>query len=198
MALRKKSQDEIAKLMKLSDSLAELNVKRYKSFKLPFSLENAKQAVYAFKGDTYVGLQAETLKKSEVNYAQKHLKILSGLYGILSPLVGFQPYRLEMGTKFGINGNKNLYEFWGDKLTEQINSTVGKNKFLVNCASKEYFGAVNPKKLGPKIIDVSFKIKKGDQYKVVGIFAKQARGAMAKFIIQNKLKNLKIFKDLVV
>jgi cytoplasmic iron level regulating protein YaaA (DUF328/UPF0246 family) len=188
--LRKLSKDDISGLLKISDKLADLNFDRYKSFKVPFTPKNSKQALYAFRGDTYVGLEADTLNKKEVSYAQQHLRILSGLYGSLAPLDLIQPYRLEMGTNFGVNGSKNLYEFWKEKITHSINEAAGSSKFLVNCASKEYFSAVDQTKLNPKLIDVSFKIKKGESYKVIGIHAKKARGACAKFIIQNKVKTI--------
>ena len=126
--LRKCDPKEVSKMMKLSDSLTELNVKRYKQFKTPFTLENAKQAMFAFKGDTYVGLDADTLSKKEIDFAQKHLRILSGLYGLVSPLDLIQPYRLEMGTKFSCGESKDLYGFWGKKITEQLSQSLKKRK----------------------------------------------------------------------
>ncbi len=174
--------------MKLSDALTELNIKRYKEFKTPFNLKNAKQAVFAFKGDTYVGLDAETMKESDLKYAQDHLRILSGLYGLISPLDLIQPYRLEMGTKFACDGSKNLYEYWGETITGKLNSLLAKEKVLVNLASKEYFGAVNLKELDAKVIIPSFREKKGDEYKMVGFFAKKARGMMSRYIIDNRIE----------
>lgn len=190
---------DIAKLMKLSDKLAQLNYDRFQSFTTPFSLKNSKQAIYAFKGDTYVGLQAETLSEKDIEYAQDHLRILSGLYGALAPLDLIQPYRLEMGTKFSVKKYKNLYEFWGSKITDHINKAADGSKYLVNCASTEYFSAVKTDELKPTLIDVHFKVKGPNGYRVVGIHAKKARGAMAKYIIENKIKTLdklKKFSDL--
>jgi cytoplasmic iron level regulating protein YaaA (DUF328/UPF0246 family) len=177
--------------MKLSDSLTELNVKRYQSFKTPFSLKNAKQAMFAFKGDTYVGLDADTMKEADINFAQKHLRILSGLYGLVCPLDLVQPYRLEMGTKFSCNGKKNLYEYWGETITEQLASLLKKEKTLINLASKEYFSAVKTKELSAQIITPVFKEKKGDDFKMVGFFAKKARGMMSRYIIDNRIKDPK-------
>jgi len=187
--LRKYKPKEISSLMKLSDKLTDLNVKRYKDFKTPFSLKNAKQAIFAFKGDTYVGFDAETMKAADINYAQKHIRILSGLYGLVSPLDLIQPYRLEMGTKFSCDGNKNLYDFWEETITDQLNNLLKKEKILVNLASKEYFGAVNIKKLNAEIITPVFKQKKGDEFKMVALFAKRARGMMSRYIVDNRIKN---------
>jgi cytoplasmic iron level regulating protein YaaA (DUF328/UPF0246 family) len=185
--LKKCSAKDLSQLMKLSDSLTELNMQRYKTFKRPFNIKNAKQALFAFQGDVYLGLDAASLKKSEVNYAQKHLRILSGLYGVIAPLDLIQPYRLEMGTKLKCGGSKNLYEFWGDDLTVDLNKILKKEKFLVNLASNEYSSAINFKKLTGEVITPVFKEKKGKQLKIVAIFAKKARGLMSRFIIQNKV-----------
>lgn len=193
--LKKCSSDEISKLMKLSPALTELNVNRYKTFKTPFTPKNSKQAIYSFKGDTYVGLDAETLTKAQIKYAQGHLRILSGLYGVLSPLELIQPYRLEMGTKFSCNGKKNLYEFWKEDLTNELNSILKKEKVLVNCASSEYSGAVDFSSLNADVITPVFKDKKNDQYKIIGLFAKRARGMMARFIIENKISKIEDLKN---
>jgi len=189
--LRKCDPKEISSLMKLSDSLTQLNVQRYKDFKTPFNLKNAKQAMFAFKGDTYVGLDAETMKAKDIDYAQKHLRILSGLYGLVSPLDLVQPYRLEMGTKFACGKNKNLYEFWRESITEKLNGLLKKEKTLVNLASKEYFSAINIKNLHADIITPAFKEKKGDDYKMVGFFAKKARGMMSRYIIDHRIEEPK-------
>ena len=188
--LRKCDHDQISKLMKLSDSLTELNMKRYKDFKTPFNLKNAKQAMFAFKGDTYVGLDADTMKDSDINFAQKHLRILSGLYGLVSPLDLVQPYRLEMGTKFSCEGNKNLYEYWGETITSQLDGLLKKEKTLINLASNEYFSAVNAKGLKADIITPAFKEKKNGEYKMVSFFAKKARGMMSRYIIDNRIKDI--------
>jgi len=189
--LRKCEPSKISSLMKLSDALTDLNVKRYKSFKTPFSLDNAKQAMFAFKGDTYVGLDAQTMKSDDIKYAQKHLRILSGLYGLASPLDLIQPYRLEMGTKFPCNGKKNLYEFWEETVTEKLNSLLKKEKTLVNLASKEYFSVVNFKKLDAEVITPVFKDKKGDDFKIISFFAKRARGMMARYIVDHRVEDQK-------
>lgn len=189
--LKKCDAKKISSLMKLSDNLTVLNMKRYKNFKTPFNLKNAKQALFAFKGDTYVGLDAETMKTKDIDYAQKHLRILSGLYGLVAPLDLVQPYRLEMGTKFSVAGNKNLYEYWEDTITEKVKNLLKKEKTLVNLASKEYFSAINTAKLDAEIITPAFKEKKGNEYKMVGFYAKKARGMMSRYIIDNRIENPK-------
>ena len=190
--LRKCDHHQISSMMKLSDQLTELNIKRYKSFQTPFTLENAKQAMFAFKGDTYVGLDANSFSLKNINYAQRHLRILSGLYGLVSPLDLIQPYRLEMGTKFSCGTSKNLYEFWGEKITDQIKKSVTGEKTIINCASNEYFKSVNTKNLGEiNVITPSFKERKDGEYKMIGLFAKKARGMMSRFIIQNEIDQSK-------
>lgn len=189
--LRKCDAKKISSMMKLSDSLTELNIKRYKEFKTPFTLKNAKQAMFAFKGDTYVGLDADTMKEEEIKYAQEHLRILSGLYGLVSPLDLVQPYRLEMGTAFSCGESKNLYEFWREDITAKLNELLSKEKVLINCASNEYFKAVNTKKLNAKIITPAFKENKDGEFKMVSFFAKKARGMMSRYIIENKIDNPK-------
>ncbi|MAW07338.1 MAG: peroxide stress protein YaaA [Halobacteriovoraceae bacterium] len=190
--LKKCNASKISKMMKLSESLTELNVKRYKDFKTPFNLQNAKQAIFAFKGDTYVGLDAESFTKKDIDYAQKHLRILSGLYGLVSPLDLIQPYRLEMGTKFSCDGSKDLYDFWSGNITSQLNQVLRKEKTLVNCASGEYFKSVNTKLLKDvKVITPSFKEGKNGEFKMIGLFAKKARGMMSRFIIQNEIESSK-------
>ncbi len=178
---------EIKNLMKLSDSLAKLNIDRYQNFKTPFSLKNAKQAIYAFQGDTYKGFDVGTIKKDSLKYAQKHIKILSGLYGLISPLDLIQPYRLEMGTRLPCGESKNLYQFWGKVLTSEINQVLEKEKILINCASKEYFSVLDLNSIQGRVITPEFKEKKGDNYKVIGLFAKRARGMMARYIVDHKI-----------
>lgn len=187
--LRKCDASEISKLMNLSESLTKLNITRYKNFNTPFTLDNAKQAMFAFKGDTYVGLDAETMNKIEIKYAQKHLRILSGLYGLVSPLDLVQPYRLEMGTKFSVGKSKNLYEFWKPDITEKLNKLLENEKVLINCASNEYFKAVEKKSLKAQVITPQFKEKKGNDFKMVSFFAKKARGMMSRYIIENQISN---------
>ena len=192
--LRKCSADEISKLMKLSDSLTELNVERYKKYDPKFKKQVSKQAVFAFAGDTYIGLDANSLAKEDILYSQEHLGILSGLYGLLRPLDIIQPYRLEMGTRFPTKGCKNLYDFWSTTVTTEINKILKKEKYLVNLSSNEYFSVINDKEVKGDIITPVFKEKKGDQYKVVSFNAKRARGMMSRYIIENKLSHPKDLK----
>jgi len=183
------SPDDIRALMGVSDKIAELNHRRFMNWGLPLSLDNAKQSVLAFKGDVYTGLQAETLSGAQLTFAQKHLRILSGLYGLLRPLDLMQPYRLEMGLKFANRGGANLYEFWGDAITGALNTQLKKSgtKVLVNLASNEYFRSVQGRALDAEIITPVFKDLKGDKYKIISFYAKKARGQMARFIIENEL-----------
>ena len=193
--IQKLSSKQLGSLMKLSDKLANLNRNRYQSWSLPFNEENAKQALFAFQGDVYQGLDAQSLTKTQVNFAQKHLLILSGLYGILRPLDLMQAYRLEMGTKFKNKRGKDLYEFWGNKLEENINQRLKKkDSVLVNLASQEYFKAINPKKLNTPIITPVFKNKKNGEYKMIALFAKKARGMMVRYAIDNKITDVEDLK----
>ncbi|MDE5420665.1 peroxide stress protein YaaA [Ancylomarina sp. DW003] len=196
--LRKLSTDEIADFMGISPKLAQLNFERFLSWQLPFNLDNAKQAVLAFKGDVYTGLDAYSLSEKELQTAQMDLRILSGLYGVLRPLDLIQAYRLEMGKKLQTKKGDNLYEFWGDKITKEINKTLKEKdgKFLINLASNEYFKSVNKKKIKAEVITPVFKDLKNGQYKVISFFAKKARGLMTRFIIQNEItdpEHLKAF-----
>jgi uncharacterized protein len=196
---RAMSPEDIRALMGVSENIAELNHKRFMDWNVPFSLKNAKQSILAFKGDVYTGLEAETMSKEELAFAQKHLRILSGLYGLLRPLDLMQPYRLEMGLKFANSGGKNLYDFWGDSIGESLNGQIAKSgsKVLVNLASNEYFKSVKAKSLDADIVTPVFKDLKNGKYKVISFFAKKARGQMARFIIENELNEpdgLKKFK----
>ena len=198
--LRKLSTDEIADFMGISPKLAQLNFERFINWQLPFSTDNAKQALLAFKGDVYTGLDAYSLNEDELQTAQNDLRILSGLYGVLKPLDLIQAYRLEMGKKLQTKKGNNLYEFWGDKITKEINkSLIAKNdKYLINLASNEYFKSVDKKKVKAEIITPVFKDFKNGQYKVISFFAKKARGLMTRFIIQNKItdpEHLKAFNS---
>jgi len=188
-ALREKDSFDIAELMKLSMKLADLNVARYQAWQTPFTIDNAKQALWAFRGDVYQGMDADSFSDDDVNFAQAHLRMLSGLYGILRPLDLMQAYRLEMGTKFHNIRGKNLYEFWGNLITEHINAALKAqgDDILINLASQEYFKSINPKNLNGQIITPTFKEQKNGQYKVIGIYAKRARGLMSRYIIQNRL-----------
>lgn len=190
-AARKLSKAKLAQTMKLSDSLAELNYRRFKDFTTPFTLSNAKQAALVFNGDTYVGLEASTLTDDDMAFAQDHLRILSGLYGMLRPLDLIQPYRLEMGARFQPGKNANLYEFWDGTISDAINQTLDgqKDKSVINCASNEYFKAVKPKLLNGTVITPVFKEIKDGETRMLGMFAKRARGMMARHIITNRIDN---------
>ncbi|MEZ5568459.1 MAG: peroxide stress protein YaaA [Halioglobus sp.] len=183
------SPSDIRSLMGVSEQIAELNHRRFMNWAQPFSLDNAKQSILAFKGDVYTGLQAETMNSEQLAFAQKHLRILSGLYGLLRPLDLMQPYRLEMGLKFTNSGGKNLYEFWGDSITASLNTQLGKSgsRVLVNLASNEYFRSVQAKALEADVITPVFKDLKGGKYRVISFFAKKARGQMARYIIDHAL-----------
>lgn len=195
-ALKKMEPDEIGRLMSISPALATLNSNRYLAWKRPFTPKNAKQAMLAFKGDVYVGLDANTLGESELAFAQDHLRILSGLYGLLRPLDLIQPYRLEMGTPFKNQRGNNLYEFWGDKITQALNQTIKQQKIdtLINLASNEYFHAIQTDKLDARVITPVFKDQKNGVYKIISFFAKKARGMMSRYIIQNQLTKVEEIK----
>ena len=190
--LKEQSPADISALMKLSSKLSELNVQRFHDWCLPFNSENAKAAILAFKGDVYTGLDAENFSEDDFAYSQSHLAILSGLYGLLRPLDLIQPYRLEMGTKFNNSRGANLYSFWGSIITDEINKRLAatKSQVLVNLASNEYFKAVKPKQLHAELITPVFKDEKNGQYKIISFYAKKARGLMAAYIIQNKIKSV--------
>jgi len=185
------SRSELGRTMNLSEKLSDLNFNRFQRFSTPFSLENAKQAALVFNGDTYVGLEATSLKDEDLNFAQDHLRILSGLYGILRPLDLIQPYRLEMGARFQAPGGDNLYEFWGDSLAFELNKALDnhKDKSIINLASVEYFKAVDQSILEGNVITPVFKEVKDGVSKVLSFFAKRARGSMARYIIKNRIKN---------
>ena len=186
------SPADLSSLMKISDKLATLNANRFAEFSTPFTPDNARQAMYAFNGDVYTGLDAYSLDSETVEYAQKHLRILSGLYGLLRPLDLMQAYRLEMGTKLANPEGKDLYAFWDDRITYVLNKALeaqGDN-VLINLASNEYFKAVKKKSLDGMIITPTFKDCKNGQYKIISFFAKKARGLMARYIIQNQVKDV--------
>lgn len=195
--MKKKSADDIQKLMKVSDNIAQLNEERYHNFKREFTLDNSKQALLAFKGDVYRNMDVDGYTKEDFAFAQDHLRILSGLYGLLRPMDLIQPYRLEMGISLENKKGKNLYEFWGTKISKAINEAA-KGAPIINLASQEYAKAVNLKALKSPIIHVNFKEYRDEKYKVIGIFAKQARGMMANYIIKNKIDDpeaLKLFNE---
>lgn len=186
--LRKLNHEDIKSLMHISDKLTDLNVQRYQSFTTPFDADNSKSAIDMFQGDVYTGLAAEDFSAADRKFAQKHLRILSGLYGLLKPLDLMMPYRLEMGTKLQNKEGKNLYEFWGDTITNAINSQ--KPKAIINLASNEYFKAVNHKNLKADVIDIVFRDTKNGKQKIIAFYAKKARGMMARFIIKNRIKKI--------
>lgn len=190
--LREKSSKDLQKLMGISEKLGDLNAGRYQEFETPFTPENAKQAMYAFQGDTYVGLDAESLSKDDAKYAQDHLRILSGLYGLLRPLDLMQAYRLEMGTRLENKNGKNLYDFWGDKLTNALNKESGP---VINLASNEYISSIQADDLKDGMITPVFKELKENGPKVIGLFAKRARGMMARYIIENRIEDVADLKN---
>ncbi|WP_179997831.1 peroxide stress protein YaaA [Acinetobacter sp. YH12239] len=185
---RKLSASEIAKLMSVSEKIANLNVERFRDWQSDFDLSNARQAIFAFKGDVYTGLDAYSLTQADLEYAQCHLRMLSGLYGLLRPLDLMMPYRLEMGTKLANPRGHNLYEFWGDEITQLINQDLSeaKSDLLVNIASDEYYKSVKESKIEAEIIKPVFLDQKNGKYKVISFYAKKARGLMARYIIENK------------
>lgn len=192
-AARKLSAKKLSELMDISDDLAKLNVERFKAWQPEYTTQNAKQAVLAFDGDVYTGLQAATLSVDDLNWAQTHLGMLSGLYGVLRPLDLMQPYRLEMGsalaTKTGKTEHKNLYGFWGTEITEHLNERLAETKsdVVVNLASQEYFKSVKTDALKARVIECVFEDEKNGKFKVISFFAKQARGLMARYIILNRI-----------
>jgi len=184
--LKKLAPQDIAKLMGVSDKLGTLNYDRYQQWQQPFNKDNAKQALLAFKGDVYTGLNAESFGPVELAFAQKHLCILSGLYGVLKPLDLMQAYRLEMGTKFNNSRGKDLYEFWGERITVLLNKQLKslKSDVLVNLASNEYFKSVKLNALNANVVTPIFKDKKNGQYKIISFYAKKARGLMSAYAIE--------------
>ncbi len=188
--LRQLSETDIARLMKVSGNIAALNHRRYSLWQPPFEPGNAKQALFAFQGDVYQGLDAATLSTTDIEYAQQHLRILSGLYGLLRPLDLMQPYRLEMGTSLGNARGKDLYAFWGDEISRQLNISLQAqgDDCLINLASQEYFKAVQQKALKGRIIHVVFKERRGLDYAIIGVYAKRARGLMVRYMIQHRLQ----------
>ncbi|WP_420001141.1 peroxide stress protein YaaA [Acinetobacter sp. LF10] len=193
---RKLSASEIASLMTVSEKIANLNVERFRDWNADFDFSNARQALFAFKGDVYTGLDAYHLKDQEIDFAQQHLRMLSGLYGLLRPLDLMMPYRLEMGTKLKNKRGHNLYEFWGSIITDQINQDLAEidAKVLVNLASEEYYKSVNEKKIQAEIIKPVFLDQKNGKYKVISFYAKKARGLMARYLIENKLSQVEQLK----
>ena len=196
--LKKMSVGQLSKLMGISTKLAEENRARYQLWNLPFNTTNAKPAALTFKGEVYEGLDVSQLKAKEWGFAQKQLRIVSGLYGLLRPLDLIQPYRLEMGTKLATRRGKNLYAFWEDRITTAISEAVGSsqgNHVLLNLASHEYFKAVGSKQLDVPVISAAFKEKQGGSLKMITFFVKKARGMLARFMIQNQITKVNDLKD---
>ena len=195
--LREKSPQQIAELMDLSDQLSGLNVARYQAWRPKFTAQNAKQAVLAFDGDVYGGLDAKTLDEAELDWLQQHLCILSGLYGVLRPLDWMQPYRLEMGTRLVTPKGKNLYQFWGPQIAQYLNqrAQADKTPVVINLASEEYFKAVDRKVLTPRVVTCVFEERKGDAYKVVSFMAKRARGLMVRYAVQHRVNRVEQLRD---
>lgn len=196
----KLSPADISSLMGISDKLAGLNAARFGEWKQPFTNENARPAVLAFNGDVYTGLDANSLSEKDFDYAQQHMRILSGLYGILKPLDLMQAYRLEMGIKLANERGSNLYQFWGDLITEKLNVALAEqgDDILINLASNEYFKSVKKKSLEATVITPAFKDWKNGQYKMISFFAKKARGLMARYIIENQMQSVEGLKEFSV
>jgi len=187
--LKSKSVNDLQLLMKLSLSLAELNYERFQKWHTPFNFENSYPCGWMFNGDAYRGLEYATLSEKDIDYSQSSLRILSGFYGLLRPLDLIQAYRLEMGTRLMISDDvKNLYSFWGDKITDEINKELNDDEVIVNLASNEYFKSVNTKKLKGKLVQCIFKEDRGGDLKMIMSFAKRARGLMSRYIIQNRIE----------
>ncbi|NIJ44768.1 hypothetical protein FHR24_001207 [Wenyingzhuangia heitensis] len=186
--LKKQTPADLSALMKISEKLGDLNWQRNQDWALPFSLDNARQAVFAFNGDVYTGLDAYTLKASEIEALQNKLRILSGQYGVLKPLDLMQPYRLEMGTKLKVAHHANLYQFWGDTVTECLNDEMTENEVFVNLASNEYFKVVKPKLLKVPVITPHFKDYKDGKLKIISFHAKKARGLMVRYILDHQVE----------
>lgn len=191
------SPTEVGSLMSISDKLAALNVARFTEWQVEHTEKNSKAAIFAFKGDVYTGLEAETLNKTEIEYAQSHLRMLSGLYGLLKPLDLMQPYRLEMGTKLANSQGKDLYAFWGKVITDGLQQAINEqgDNILVNLASDEYFSAVKPSQLNAQIIKPVFLDEKNGKFKVISFYAKKARGMMVRFMLQTQPTSVKQLKD---
>ena len=193
--IREKSPNELSDLMSISPSLGDLNYQRNNSWSLPFSSKNARQCIYAFSGDVYRGLDSYTIEEDKIDFMQNSVRIISGLYGLLKPLDLIQPYRLEMGTKIQVDDNKNLYEYWRQKITIQLNKELADNEPVLNLASNEYFKAIDRKVIKTDIYTANFKQLKNGEYKTIAIFSKKARGMMTRFIIDNNITDINDLKS---
>ena len=192
--LREKSPKELSELMSISSSLAELNYQRNNSWELPFDSSNSRQAIYAFNGDVYRGIDAYSIDGNKIDFLQDTVRIISGLYGLLKPLDLIQPYRLEMGTRMSVGNNKSLYEFWRRKLTDNINQELKDGEIFLNLASNEYIKAIDTKVLKSNMITANFKQLKDGNYKTIAIFSKRARGLMTRYIIDNNIDSIEGIK----
>ena len=192
--LRKKSARSLSKLMSISPALSQLNYERNQEWELPFTKDNARQAIYAFSGDVYRGIDAYTISEENLDKLQDSVRIISGLYGVLKPMDLMQPYRLEMGTKFPVGKNKNLYEYWKTKVTKTLNEELEDNELFLNLASNEYFKAIDVKALKVPVITASFKDFKNGEYKTIMTFAKLARGYMTRYIIDTNANSIEDIK----
>lgn len=187
------SPADLSSMMKISDKLAILNAERFSSFEFPFTPNNARPAIFAFNGDVYTGLDAKTLNEESVAFAQDHLRILSGLYGVLKPLDLMQPYRLEMGKKINVGNTKNLYEYWGNTITQEVNKALVEqgDNVLINLASNEYFSSIKMSNLNATVVTPHFKDEKNSKFKIISFYAKKARGLMARYIVEHKIESVK-------
>ena len=192
--LKTLSRKKLSDLMKISNDLAELNYTRNQNWQTPFGLDNAKQAIYAFTGEVFRGIDVTSLAEEKIPLLQDNLRILSGLYGLLKPLDLIQPYRLEMGTRIKVGRKENLYKFWGDEIAHALNEEISDNELFVNLASSEYFKAVNKKVLKVPMVTPVFKDFKNGQYKTIMTFAKKARGLMVRYIIENNITTIQNLK----
>jgi len=193
--LKRKSPKDLSDLMGISSKIADLNYERNHNWSLPFNSKNARQAVYAFSGDVYRGLDAYSIDSKKVDFMQSTVRIISGLYGLIKPLDLIQPYRLEMGTKLSFDNNRNLYDYWEEKITNQLNSELLENEPVLNLASNEYFKAIDSKVLKSDVYSANFKQFKDGNYKTIAIFSKKARGMMTRFIIDNKITEISALKS---
>ena len=193
--LKGKSPKDLADLMGVSSKIADLNYERNQDWSLPFNNKNARQAVYAFSGDVYRGLDAYSIDNDKIDFMQGTVRIISGLYGLVKPLDLIQPYRLEMGTKFTFDNNRNLYDYWKEKITNQLNSELTKDEPVLNLASNEYYKAIDSKVLKSDVYSANFKQLKDGNYKTIAIFSKKARGMMTRYIIENKITDISSLKS---
>ena len=193
--LKRKSPKDLSDLMGISSKIADLNYERNQDWSLPFTSKNSRQAVYTFSGDVYRGLDAYSIDDDKIDFMQRTVRIISGLYGLVKPLDLIQPYRLEMGTKFTFDNNRNLYDYWKEKITNQLNSELTKDEPVLNLASNEYFKAIDSKVLKSDVYSANFKQLKDGNYKTIAIFSKKARGMMTRYIIENKITDISSLKS---